>query len=263
LHNGLITTSNSEYATSGGIDITAERLVLGAASRIESSSTSAYGAGNIALHIGGQVRIADSAVTTTSYEGGGGNISLDGGGGSRPSALALRNSVITTSVLGLSGDGGDISIDARALAIDSGFIQANTVAANAAGGNINIDVDSLLPSGNILFVGGATPYDFQSGLANFNVIQAAAPTGINGAINISSPALDISGSLVGLNAGMIEIGGLGRSPCQPTAGSSLVQVGRGGFPPAARNLLGSDALAPRPPAPQHPLPAGSARQECL
>jgi filamentous hemagglutinin family protein len=263
LRNGLITTSNSEDATSGGIEITTGRLSLSEASRIESSSTATHGAGDIVLHVGGSVRIADSAVTTTSYEGSGGNISLDGGNGYRPSALVLRNSVITTSVLGSSGDGGDISINSRALAIDSGFIQANTVATNAAGGNINIDVGSLLPSGNILFVGGQTPYEFQSGLANFNVIQAAAPTGINGAINISSPALDISGSLVGLNTGMIEVGGLGRSPCQTTAGSSLVQVGRGGFPPAARNLLGGDAFAPRPPAPERPLPAGSARQECL
>jgi filamentous hemagglutinin family protein len=262
LHNGLITTSNSEYATSGGIEITTNRLSMSEASRIESSSTSMYGAGNIALHVGGSARIADSAITTTSYEGGGGYVSLDGGAGSQAGTLVLRNSLITTSVLGSTGNGGDIAINTRALALDSGFIQANTVAANAAGGNINIDVGSLLPSGNILFVGGQTPYEFQSGLANFNVIQAAAPTGINGAINISSPALDISGSLVGLNTGMIEIGGLGRNPCQTTAGSSLVQVGRGGFPPAARNLLGIDALAPPPPR-LDPLSLHSVRQDCL
>lgn len=267
IRSGTITTRNSEDATSGGIEITTGRLSLSEASRIESSSTGRYGAGNIALHVGELTRITDSAVTTTSYEGSGGNISLDGGSaGTRPGALVLRNSVITTSVLGSSGNGGDISLDTRALVLDTGFIQANTVARNAAGGNINIEVDSLIPSGNTLFVGGQTPFDFQSGLASFNVIQAAAPTGINGAINISSPALDISGSLVGLNTGMIEIGGLGRSPCQPSAGSSLVQVGRGGFPPAARNLLGSDAPAspqPAPPARERPLSSLPLRPNCL
>lgn len=264
LRNGLITTSNSEYAASGDIEITTNHLNLSEASHIESSSNSIHAAGNIALHVSGVALIADSTVTTTSYSGGGGgNIRVDGGGPTTPgSALILRDSLITTSVLGRSGDGGDIAIKAHAMAIDSGFIQANTVARDASGGNINIDVASLLPSGNILFVGGQTPYEFQSGLANFNVIQAAAPTGISGAINISSPALDITGSLVGLNTGMIEIGGLGLSPCQPTAGSSLVQVGRGGFPPSARNLLGSDALVPPPPAPEHPLPATTTRQDC-
>jgi hypothetical protein len=207
--------------------------------------------------------LSDSSVSTTSYNGRGGNVTLDGSATGDPTqALVMRNSLFTTSVLGLVGDGGDISLTARALALATGFIQANTVATNATGGNIDIDVGSLIPSGNVLFVGGATPYDFQSGLANFNVIQAAAPTGINGAINISSPALDISGSLVGLNAAMIEIGGLGRNPCQTSAGSSLVQVGRGGFPPAARNLLGSDALAPLPPRPA-PLSLHSVRQNCL
>jgi len=268
LRNGLITTSNSEDASSGGIEITTQRLSLNETARIESSSTGIYGAGNIALHVGESARFADSAVTTTSYSGSGGNVSLDGGAAARSGALLLRNSVITTSVLGQSGsgDGGDIALGAGALAIDRGFIQANTAVPNASGGNININVGSLLPSGNILFVGGQTPYEFQSGLANFNVIQAAAPTGINGAINISSPALDISGSLVGLNTSLIEIGGLGRSPCQPSVGSSLVQVGRGGFAPAARNLLGIDAPVPAsalPPSRQRPLSLLAPRAGCL
>lgn len=263
LRNGLITTSNSEYATSGGIEITADRLSLSAGSRIESNSTSMSGAGNIDLHVRDRADLRDSAVSTTSYNGRGGNVTLDGSATGDPAqALVMRNSLLTTSVLGLVGDGGDISLNARALALATGFIQANTVATNATGGNIAIDVGSLIPSGNILFVGGTTPYDFAADLANFNVIQAAAPTGINGAINISSPALDISGSLVGLNAAMIEVGGLGRNPCQATAGSSLVQVGRGGFPPAARNLLGSDALVPLPPRPAS-LQPHAARQDCL
>jgi filamentous hemagglutinin family protein len=268
LRNGLITTSNSEDALSGGIEITTQRLSLSETARIESSSTGSYGAGNIALHVGESARFSDSAITTTSDTGSGGNVSLDGGAATRSGAVSLRNSVITTSVLGHSsdGNGGDIALSAAALAIDRGFIQANTVVSNASGGNININVSSLLPSGNILFVGGQTPYEFQSGLANFNVIQAAAPTGINGAINISSPALDISGSLAGLNTSLIEIGGLGRSPCQPSVGSSLVQVGRGGFAPAARNLLGIDSPAPPsalPASRQRPLSRLVSRSGCI
>ena len=245
LHNGLITTSNSEAASSGGIEITAKTLRASAGSRIESNSSSDLGAGDIELHVSDLSVFTDSAITTTSaYAGSGGNISFNGSSGGDPAtAMLLRNSVITTSVLGTTGDGGDIAIGARALVLESGFIQANTAARNALGGNIAIQVAALLPSGTTLFVGGRTPYEFQSGLENFNVIQAAAPTGINGLINISSPALDISGSLLGLNTQVIDLGGLGRSPCEVSAGSSLAKTGRGGLPTWSTGLLGPTAAS--------------------
>jgi hypothetical protein len=114
---------------------------------------------------------------------------------------------------------------------------ANTAAANASGGTVLIAARNLLPSGNTLFLGGSTPYTYQPNIFGFNVIQAAAPTGLSGAVRTSTPVLDVSGSLSGLNTQMIDTGGLGRSPCQVTGGSSLAQSGRGGLPPSARGLL--------------------------
>jgi len=102
---------------------------------------------------------------------------------------------------------------------------------------VSIDVQMLVPSGSSLFVGGQTPYSFQSGIFGFNVIQAAAPTGVSGTIQMASPALDIAGSLNGLNTEVINTDGLGHSPCQITGGSSLAQSGRGGLPPSALGLL--------------------------
>ena len=106
-----------------------------------------------------------------------------------------------------------------------------------------------MPSGSTLFVGGSTPYEFAPGVFAFNVIQAAAPTGVSGTIQISTPVLDIIGSISALPADFIDSGGLGRSPCAIVGGSSLSQVGRGGLPPKAGDLLwiGPVIEVPAPP----------------
>jgi hypothetical protein len=91
---------------------------------------------------------------------------------------------------------------------------------------------------------------------------------VSGAIQVTAPTLDISGTLTGLNMQMIDTGGLGRSPCQITGGSSLVQVGRGGFAPSARHLRGPGPVAaPAPLAASQLLPENPslafARRGCV
>lgn len=242
-NNSIITTTNYDSALSGGIEISATDMLLGGGSKIESSSTSSRGAGSIQLRIGGTLNLDNSTITTTSDYAGGGNISINGADAIRLSRSLITTSVTGTNYAGVGGGGGDIQIGARSLALDNGFIQANTVARDARGGNIGIAVDLLVASSNHLLLGGQTPHTFKPGVAGFNVIQAAAPTGLSGTIDISSPALDLSGSVLALSAQMIDPGGLGRSPCQPTGGSSLVQTGRGGFAPAGRDLLDPRALS--------------------
>jgi len=135
-------------------------------------------------------------------------------------------------------------VRANALVMDTGFIQANTVASNARGGRVTIDVQTLVPSGNALFVGGQQPFTFQPGVFGFNVIQAAAPTGVSGTVQITTPALDVAAGLSGLTTKVIDTGGLGRSLCQTTGGNSFAQTGRGGLPPSARDLLRVEATLP-------------------
>ena len=48
---------------------------------------------------------------------------------------------------------------------------------------------------------------------------------------------DVTGNLRGLSANLIDAGGLGRSPCQASGGSSLALAGRGGLAPSAQGLL--------------------------
>lgn len=248
LHAATITSQNDETALPGDILISAGKLDIGGGSVIQANSTSSEGAGGIRLNVADDLRIDDSSILTTADYAGGGNIALQAG-----RLLLLRDSLVTTSVFGsTAGSGGNIDIGALGLILENGFIQANTLAQGGSGGQIGIDARMLIPSGNTLLLGGQTPYAFQSGLANFNVIQAAAPTGINGTINLTTPVLDLSGTVLGLNTQMIDTGGLGRNPCHSGGGSSLSQGGRGGLPPSARDLLGPAS---------HELAGGQAEQK--
>ena len=99
-----------------------------------------------------------------------------------------------------------------------------------------IDVKTLVASGSSLFVGGVEK-KFTSRVFGFNVIQAAAPTGVSGEISITNPVLDLSSSLARLNVQLLDVTGLGRNPCQSSGGSSLAQSGRGGLPVSYRSSL--------------------------
>jgi hypothetical protein len=84
-------------------------------------------------------------------------------------------------------------------------------------------------SNNTILTGGDTPLSFQSGL---NVIQAAAPDGVSGNIDIITPQLDISGDLIDLDSALLNVDDLAQNPCATTGGkqSTLVSLGRGGLP---------------------------------
>jgi len=139
------------------------------------------------------------------------------------------------------GNGGDISIQAGSLVMQSGFIQANTAARGASGGNVNINVQTLLPSGNSVFVGGNTPFIFQPGVSGPNVIQAAAPTGVRGVINTTAPTLDVAGSLSRLSAEVVDFGAFGKDPCRIGARSSFTRIGRGGLRSTSTGMIRPEA----------------------
>lgn len=207
------------------------------------AGVSADASGNVAasrvdIATTGGTRLLRSAITTEANEGNGGPVTLDAG-----RLLVLDNSVLTTSVLGRQGNGGNIDIRADVALLRTGFIQANTAAPQASGGLVSVNVRSLIASGNSLFAGGNQPLQFKPGVFGLNVIQAAAPDGVSGVIAITSPVLDLSGSLSALDTRAIDTGGLGRNPCLSRGGSSLAAGGRGGLPGAARGMVGLDALA--------------------
>ncbi|MCP5086858.1 MAG: filamentous hemagglutinin N-terminal domain-containing protein [Rhodobacteraceae bacterium] len=201
------------------INISAQNLTLSNAA-ITTESFGNVPAGSITLNVADTLSLDPSRITTAANNADGGPISINA------RVIDLQESQITTSVAG-QGDGGDIAINSKVLILDSGFIQANTQA-GAAGGDIRINADALIASHDQLFIGGER-IDFQTG--GINVIQAAAPTGVSGRIDISTPQLDISGNLTGLGASLLDVAEIAHDPCATPGGrqSTLSSVGKGGL----------------------------------
>ncbi len=231
ISNYAAPASTSNLSTTA-LSLTAPSIILRGNALVSSASTGNVSAGHITIDASKQLDLAGSRINTIANDGNGGRITIRAG-----DLMLLNQSRISTSVSGSSGNGGDIQVKANSLILNQGFIQANTAANQASGGLINLDLRNLVASGSTLFVGGQSAYEYVPGLFGFNVVQAAAPTGISGAIQITSPVLDLSGSLGRLGAQVLDTGGLGRNLCDVSGGSSLVLAGQGGMPVSYRDLL--------------------------
>jgi filamentous hemagglutinin family protein len=234
-NGGQITVANQSNAAdpsqivASRIALEAPAVLIASNGSVTAQSSGNVSASNIEITAPGSLLLDSGSITTSANLGNGGTITIDAG------KVRLVNSQLTTSVLGTRGNGGDISIRADALQLETGFIQANTAARDAAGGNVAIDARVLVASGGVAFIGGSEPIAFVPGTFGLNVIQAAAPTGVSGVIDLTSPVLDTSGALTGLGAAALDTSLVGRSPCRVGAGSSLALAGRGGLAPSARD----------------------------
>ena len=202
------------------ISINAKNITL-TDSFITTQSLGNVPAGSITLNVADTLTLNPSVISTAANNADGGMISI------RAKVIDLQDSQITTSVSG-QGDGGNINLDTDVLVLDNGHIQANTNGINTQGGDIRINTKALVASHNTILTGGDTPLDFPG----FNVIQAAAPDGVSGNIDITTPQLDISGDLIDLDSALLNVDDLAQNPCATTGGkqSTLVSLGRGGLP---------------------------------
>jgi filamentous hemagglutinin family protein len=247
-NNARVAAPSSLNATT--LSVNAPRIDL-LGGRLSAASSDNVPASSVQLAARDQLLIRDATILTTAQDGNGGKISVNGGRG-----MVLDHSQIMTSVFGTqNGNAGDIGVTAQVLVMDSGVIQANTRVAHARGGNISIDVQAFVTSGELI-VGGGAPATILPGV---NVIQAAAPDGVAGNINVSEPVLDIAASLHSLSTKMITTGALTRDWCRLGASSSLTPLGRGGLRPTASGLIrpdrGSDVATSREAPHQTALPA--------
>jgi large exoprotein involved in heme utilization and adhesion len=215
------------------LSVSAPSIALINDAEISAASGGNVAASDIQIHFGDRLLVDPSRITTSAAQGNGGAILIDGTG-----VLLLDHTPITTSA-GPFGNGGDIAIHANALVMKGGFIQANTEGVGARGGNVGVDVRALVASGGTLIIGGTTPLTFQPN-STLNVIQAAAPTGVSGTIDVNTPVLDISGSLHGLSTEVVTFGKPAEDLCRVGAGSSLTPLGRGGMRPIASGPLRSE-----------------------
>jgi filamentous hemagglutinin family protein len=210
--------------------------------RITAESTGDAPAAAIELNTGELIVENGSGITTSAKEADGGPITIRG------ETMVLRDGFVTTSVSGLSGDGGTIVLTgagaepADVIVFSGGFVQGNTAAPAAHGGDIVINSRAVIAEENQLTVGGGQRQIFEPG-QGLNLIQAAAPGGEQGTIDITAPELDISGSLVQTGVDFFQPARLATDPCSVAAGqgvSSLILGGRGGVPALPGGLLDID-----------------------
>jgi hypothetical protein len=94
-------------------------------------------------------------------------------------------------------------------------------------------------------VGGQDRLTFQPD-TGINVIQAAAPDGVSGALDVPALTLNLATDFAGVDTGFEGLAGLGKDPCHVGQGqkpSSLVFAGRGSLhADVISHYLGLDVL---------------------
>lgn len=218
--------------TPKSIVLQAAELRLDGAGLVASSSGAAPG-NAIDVQVSGAIAMNKGpSILTSALDGNGGPISIAAG-----RYLQLRDAQVESSVLGpLNGNGGNIRINTPVLVLENGAVQANTEALRASGGDVTIAVRALVPSGSVMRLGGTEPIPFEPGRTGLNVIQAAAPEGLSGNVQVAVPALDLAGSLRALDAQVLDVGIVGNDFCGIGTGSSLVRSGRGGLLPSIADV---------------------------
>jgi filamentous hemagglutinin family protein len=230
---GVVTIENDATVSNPGvinptqINIHARNVQMNGG-LITAASTGNVAASGIDISYDSALRMDPSTISTSAVDGDGGRITITGQG-----PLFIDHSNITTSVTGkTNGNGGDITIIAPEIVLDTGAIQANTAAPLAAGGTVTINAQALLPSYQSFILGG-NAIAFDPASIGSNVVQAAAPDGVSGALSVTVPTLDLGNALLGLTGRPSATAALGRGLCGFSRGSSLAITGRGGVAPSA------------------------------
>ena len=161
------------------------------------------------------VRLDNSGrISAETVSGQGGNLVLGIG-----SLLELRNGSQITVEAGGSGDGGNLTVDARTVALlEDSRITANAIDGN--GGNISIATSGIFSSAN-------------------SSITASSQFGVDGLISITNPEVDSTTGLVEFSDNPIAPNSLVVVGCA-ARGNSFVVTGRGGLPPNPEEQLIGD-----------------------
>ncbi|MFZ2726635.1 MAG: filamentous hemagglutinin N-terminal domain-containing protein [Methylococcaceae bacterium] len=223
------TVTNVNDINTGLITISAPDISLNNKSQITTESTGNIGAGQLAISFAHQLKLSnDSNIITKTAIDNGGNVNIDGGG-----LIDLHNATINTYTVNnkLAVKGGDIKIKADILLMNNAQILSR--AANAYnGGYADLKLKGIIASGNQLLVNGKTLADFESSQFTNNIIRTADS-------GWTTPQLNITGSISGLNRNIFELPDLNKGSCNDTTllSSSLVHISKGGIPTSEINAI--------------------------
>jgi filamentous hemagglutinin family protein len=226
LSNGSVTAEAQASGNGGTISITTPGLDLTDGAKIAASSVSSN-AGDILLNVE-NLKVTDGSAITASAGDDGGSITADIG-----NLFYLDDATVETSASGgPTTVGGNITIDPVLLVLDQGLISASDP--DGSGGKINITADNYLNQ--------STPITATGGVSN-------------GSVTITTPDLNLSGSLLPLPAVLVTDENRLKESCARSINheySSLIVVGRGGTESAPDELqpdFGINDISALSPAP--------------
>ncbi len=193
-------TSATPGGTGGSIAIAADRLTLAGGARIVADSAGSGVAGDIDINLASTFESIDSEIATTAADADGGNIRLNA-----TSLVYLRHGVISTSVGGGLGAGGNITIDPVFVILNDSVISAD--AFGGPGGRIQITASHFIADDG-------------------SSVHASSQLGIDGTVEIFAPDTDVAASLAVLTGSYLDASALLSSHCRTSAvaASSLAQA---------------------------------------
>lgn len=207
----------------GQVTIKSSQITLSDGGRIGVQHIGSGNAGELTIKADSVLLENQGAIIAETASGEGGNLDLSVEG-----ILQLRNnSLISTESKGL-GNGGNIKINAQFL-IASPFANSDIIANAFDGNGGNITISSQ----------GIFGFASREQVTPFSDITASSQQGINGVVEINSPEVDPSKSLIELPSSVEPPNEIARGcrPGQTLGGNSFVHVGRGGLPPGPGQYL--------------------------
>lgn len=226
---GSIAATSESGGEGGSVFVNARTLTLDSGSNIAASATGKGVAGSVSIDVQEPLVLrGGSAIRTTSTVSDAGTVSIT-------SATDIELTDSTIAVSALAGNAGQVSLLAtgRIYLIDSSVVAE----AGLNGGNVFIDPlfvlldHSRISANAILGAGGNILIVTDTFLASSSAVTASSEASVQGSVQIQSLNVDLSGALVLLPSGLVDVSTQLREQCARRLGldfSSFLVLGRGG-----------------------------------
>jgi filamentous hemagglutinin family protein len=233
LNGASVVASTAGSGNGGRITIYAKSLTELSGGTISAESGGRGGlAGKITLKIDHQMRLASSAIRTSSLNGDGGDITIEMT--SSNGSIDASNSDITTAA---GANGGNITLlNVYRVRVDHGNV---TTQSGGGGGNINIDPafvilnNSQINASAIEEDGGNITVEANHFLQSLDSpIDASSQKALPGTIAVSPPELNLAGNLVDLDTTFDDVAARLQEDCTKRIPpfSNFIVDGRGSIP---------------------------------
>lgn len=205
----------------GNVTITTRRLHMTDGAALSVANLGLGNAGNLKVSADTVSLDRGGKLEAVTLTGEGGNINI------QAQFLALRHSSQIATTAGGAGNGGNITINAPVIAgFENSDIVANAV--KGRGGNIQITTKGIFG------------LKFRPQLTPENDITASSQFGVSGTVTINDFGIDPGTGLVKLSTDLVDSSQKIATGCGGNQGSSFVATGRGGVPENPTHYVNDD-----------------------